>query len=126
MHKFLNEFSQESLYNLCIMLAYFAMSIEFWNFMGKTIVVTVLQLIAKFVTIEKNDSIIMIILHQMLISSVYWLIGMMSYDRAMRFRTQYNEERILEVETEKIEEAIVKLVPLHIFEGIKSEKQIID
>jgi hypothetical protein len=44
----------------------------------------------------------------------------------MRFRTQYNEERILIVETEKIEEAIVKLVPLHIFEGIKSEKQIID
>jgi len=81
------------------MLAYFAMSIEFLNFMGKTIVVTVLQLIAKFVTIEKNDSIIMIILHQMLISSVYWLIGMMSYNRAMRFRTQYNEERILEVET---------------------------
>lgn len=62
----------------------------------------------------------------MLISCVYWLIGLMSYDRAMRFRTQYNEERILIVETEKIEEAIVKLVPLHIFEGIKSEKQIID
>jgi hypothetical protein len=108
------------------MLAYFAMSIEFRSFMGKTIVVTILQLTAKFFTIEKNDSIIIIILHQMLISSVYWLIGLMSYDRAMRFRIEYNEERILEVETEKIEEAIVKLVPLHIFEGIKSEKQIID
>lgn len=94
-HKFLNEFSQESLFNLCIMLAYFAMSIEFWSFMGKTMVVTVMQLIAKFFTLKKNDSIIIIILHQMLISSVYWMIGLMSYDRAMRFRTQYNEERIL-------------------------------
>ena len=108
------------------MLAYFAMSIEFRSFMGKTIVDTVLQLTAKFVAMEKNNSIILIILHQMLISCVYWLIGLMCYDRAMRFRIQYNEERILEVETEKIEEAIVKLVPLHILEGIKSEKQIID
>lgn len=44
----------------------------------------------------------------------------MCYDRAMYHRTSYNEERILKVESEKIEETIVKLVPKHIFEGIKS------
>ena len=119
-HKFLNEFSQEALFHFCLMLAYFGKSVEFRCFMGKTIIVSAFQLTARFLTIENSGSISLIILYQLLQTSVYWLIALMCYDRAMYHRTSYNEGRILKIESEKIEETIVKLVPKHIFEGIKS------
>jgi hypothetical protein len=59
-------------------------------------------------------------------STVYWIIGMMCYDQAMYHRIQYNDERILQVENEKLEETIVKLVPMHIYKELKSEKLMID
>ena len=68
----------------------------------------------------------LIVLYQLLTTMVHCVLALMSYDREMRMRKFYNEERILIVETEKIEETISKLVPMHIFEGIKSDKQIID
>jgi hypothetical protein len=51
---------------------------------------------------------------------------MMCYDQAMYHRIQYNDERILQVENEKLEETIVKLVPMHIYKELKSEKLMID
>ncbi len=59
-------------------------------------------------------------------STVYWIIGLMCYDQAMYHRIQYNDERILQVENEKLEETIVKLVPMHIYKELKSEKLMID
>jgi len=53
-------------------------------------------------------------------------MALMCYDREMHMRKSYNEERILQVETEKMEEAIGKLVPIHILEGIKRDKKVID
>lgn len=120
MHKFLNEFSQEALFHFCLMLAYFSKSVDFRCFVGKTLIVSALQLTARFLTIKDYGSISLIVLYQLLQTSVYWLIALMCYDRAMYQRNSYNEERILKVESEKIEETIVKLVPKHIFEGIKS------
>ena len=51
---------------------------------------------------------------------------MMCYDQAMYHRIQYNDERILQVENEKLEETILKLVPMHIYKELKSEKLMID
>ena len=59
-------------------------------------------------------------------STVYWIIGLMCYDQAMYHRIQYNDERILQVENEKLEETILKLVPMHIYKELKSEKLMID
>ena len=51
---------------------------------------------------------------------------MMCYDQAMYHRIQYNDERILQVENEKLDETILKLVPMHIYKELKSEKLMID
>jgi len=41
-------------------------------------------------------------------------------------RKNYNEERIMHVETKKKEDQISKLVPVHVVEDIRNEKQVID
>jgi hypothetical protein len=50
----------------------------------------------------------------------------MHLEREMKMRHQFNNERILEVETEKSEENMGKLVPIHILAGIKNDQQIVD
>jgi hypothetical protein len=59
--------------------------------MGKTIIVSTLQLTARFLTInainKESESIILIILYQVLQTSVYFLIALLCYDRVMSYRT---------------------------------------
>lgn len=54
------------------------------------------------------------------------MLVFMRYDKEMQIRKFHNETRILEVESEKAEEAISRLVPRHIMDGIKNDVQIID
>ena len=44
-----------------------------------------------------------------------------SYTREMTTRKKYNLERIYNVEIEKTEELLAKLVPFHILNGIKND-----
>ena len=46
------------------------------------------------------------------ILAIFFII--MSYDREMRSRKEYNRERIIDVEYEKTEELLTKLVPQHV------------
>ena len=46
------------------------------------------------------------------ILAIFFII--MSYDREMRTRKEYNRERIIDVEYEKTEELLSKLVPQHV------------
>lgn len=46
------------------------------------------------------------------ILAIFFII--MSYDREMRSRKEYNRERIIDVEYEKTEELLSKLVPQHV------------
>lgn len=95
--------------------------------MYKIFTVSTGWLVTRLVTWKDDkEPIVEVLFYQMLTSAVHCLLALMSYDREMRMRMYYNEERILIVETEKTEEAIGKLVPLHILEGIKSDKKIID
>lgn len=95
--------------------------------MYKVFTVSTGWLVTRLATLKENkESIVEMLFYQLLTSTVHCLLSLMCYDREMRMRMYYNEERILIVETEKTEEAIGKLVPLHILEGIKSDKKIID
>ena len=49
-----------------------------------------------------------------------------SHTREMTTRKKYNLERIYNVEIEKTEELLAKLVPFHILNGIKNDQRIFD
>ena len=49
-----------------------------------------------------------------------------SHTREMQVRKKYNLERIYEVEIDKTEESLGKLVPLHVLNGIKNDEKIYD
>jgi len=44
-----------------------------------------------------------------------------SYFREMSQRKQYNNQRILDIEIEKTEDLLSKLVPFHVLSGIKND-----
>jgi hypothetical protein len=126
-HKTLNEFSQETVFHFVILLAYFNRSIMFRSFMLMCLVTTLGWLVSRLMTNkQKENSIVLIVLHLLFKSNMQFLLCMICYDREMCNRKHYNEERIMLVETKKKEEAIGKLVPIHIVESIRNEKQVID
>lgn len=54
------------------------------------------------------------------------ILAAINYEREMIWRKCYNEDRVLSVEKEKTENMICQLVPFHILDGIRNNKQIID
>jgi hypothetical protein len=126
-HKTLNEFSQETVFHFVILLAYFNRSIMFRSFMLMCAVTNIGWLISRVLTYKQSGEPLIIVIMQLLFTTnMQVLICMICYDREMHSRKNYNEERIMKVETQRIEESIGKLVPSHIIEGIKNDKQIID
>lgn len=57
--------------------------------------------------------------------SVLQLILMM-FNREMQMRKQYNRDRIIDVEIEKNDELLSKLVPLHVLRGLKNDERIVE
>jgi class 3 adenylate cyclase len=49
-----------------------------------------------------------------------------SYFREMSQRKQYNNERIIDIEIEKTEDLLSKLVPFHVLSGIKNDQRVVD
>lgn len=49
-----------------------------------------------------------------------------SHNREMKVRKQYNAKRIIEVEIDKTEELLGKLVPAHVLTGIKLDQRVVD
>jgi len=49
------------------------------------------------------------------------LLTINSYFREMGQRKQYNNERIIDIEIEKTEDLLSKLVPFHVLSGIKND-----
>ena len=49
------------------------------------------------------------------------MVVMNGYFREMAQRKQYNNERIIDVEIEKTEDLLSKLVPYHVLAGIKND-----
>jgi hypothetical protein len=49
------------------------------------------------------------------------LLVVNSYFREMAQRKQYNNERIIDIEIEKTEDLLSKLVPFHVLAGIKND-----
>jgi uncharacterized membrane protein len=54
------------------------------------------------------------------------LLVVSSHNREMRVRKQYNAKRIIEVEIDKTEELLGKLVPAHVLLGIKNDQRVVD
>ena len=44
----------------------------------------------------------------------------------MTMRKQYNRERLTDVEIEKADELLSKLVPLHVLRGLKNDERIVE
>ena len=59
-----------------------------------------------------------------IILAVFFILG--SYNREMKLRKIYNNERIIEVEIDKTEELLNKLVPKHVLQGIKNDQKVVD
>ena len=51
---------------------------------------------------------------------------LLSYNREMKLRKDYNREKIIEVEYDKTEELLSKLVPQHVLKGIKNDQKVVD
>jgi len=61
--------------------------------------------------------------------SYIFFIGMVvmnGYFREMAQRKQYNNERIIDVEIEKTEDLLSKLVPYHVLARIKNDQRVVD
>ena len=54
------------------------------------------------------------------------MVIMNVYFREMAQRKQYNNERIIDVEIEKTEDLLSKLVPYHVLAGIKNDYRVVD
>jgi hypothetical protein len=48
------------------------------------------------------------------------------FNREMQMRKQYNRDRIIDVEIEKNDELLSKLVPLHVLRGLKNDERIVE
>ena len=55
-----------------------------------------------------------------------YMVVMNGYFREMAQRKQYNNERIIDVEIEKTEDLLSKLVPYHVLAGIKNDQRVVD
>ena len=75
---------------------------------------------------EEHTDIRNLIIYLIFTPAVHLFLVFMHLEREMKMRHQFNNERILEVETEKSEENMGKLVPIHILAGIKNDQQIVD
>ena len=64
------------------------------------------------------DSILQLVLFALLILA--------SHSREMKVRRQYNQKRIIDVEIEKTQELLSKLLPKHILEGILNDQRVVD
>jgi hypothetical protein len=59
---------------------------------------------------------------EMFLNVVYsFLLCVASYNREMKQRKYYNAKRIIEVEINKTEDLLSKLVPQHVLVGIKND-----
>ena len=54
------------------------------------------------------------------------LLILASHSREMKVRRQYNQKRIIDVEIEKTQELLSKLLPKHILEGILNDQRVVD
>lgn len=50
----------------------------------------------------------------------------MQFKREMIMRKQYNRNKILDVEIEKTDELLSKLVPVHVLRGLKNDERIVE
>ena len=64
------------------------------------------------------DSILQLVLFALLILA--------SHSREMKVRRQYNQKRIIEVEIEKTQELLGKLMPKHFLAGILNDQRVVD
>ena len=53
-------------------------------------------------------------------------LSMMMFRREMQMRKQYNRDRIIDVEIEKNDELLSKLVPVHVLRGLKNDERIVE
>jgi len=51
---------------------------------------------------------------------------LMMFNREMQMRKQYNRDRIIDVEIEKNDELLSKLVPVHVLRGLKNDERIVE
>ena len=49
-----------------------------------------------------------------------------NHSREMHQRRSYNQRRIIQVEIERTEELLSKLIPLHVIYGIKNDQRVVD
>lgn len=54
------------------------------------------------------------------------LLSFMQFKREMTMRKQYNRNKILDVEIEKTDELLSKLVPVHVLRGLKNDERIVE
>ncbi len=76
--------------------------------------------------IDEFNDVRNMIIYLIFTPAVHLFLVFMNLEREMKMRLQFNNDRILEVETEKSEEDMGKLVPFHILAGIKNDQQIVD
>ena len=77
----------------------------------------------------KNEDVINLqtFIIDMLQNAVYgFLLCIASYNREMKVRKYYNAKRIVEVEINKTEDLLSKLVPQHVLVGIKNDQKVVD
>ena len=74
----------------------------------------------------KQVDIMTLITNQVIFVICLLLLGLMSFNREMTMRKQYNRDRIVDVEIKKTDELLSKLVPVHVLGGLKNDERIVE
>ena len=79
-----------------------------------------------FFGVWKLVDIMTLITNQVIFVICLLLLGLMSFNREMTMRKQYNRDRIVDVEIKKTDELLSKLVPVHVLGGLKNDERIVE
>ena len=76
--------------------------------------------------VKKEEDNLTILTNVLILMICIILLSFMQFKREMTMRKQYNRNKILDVEIEKTDELLSKLVPVHVLRGLKNDERIVE
>ena len=119
--------SQQFSLTLYVMTIYASKGVSFRIFCLMIIIMFFTLIIQNYFYITNGTIVLQTFIIDALLNvilAIFFIIS--SYNREMKLRKVYNHERIIEVEIEKTEELLSKLVPQHVLQGIKNDQKVVD
>ena len=110
-----------------MMLAFLTRSFQFKNYAILIVTLSIAFTVHNFFEVKEDIINMQTFVVESLMNLIFvgFLLSVI-YNREMRSRKIYNNERIIEVEIRRTEELLNKMVPEHALAGIKNDQKVID